>query len=69
MIQFVIDNPEQALALLGALWAILSAIVALTPTQADDRALARLVNRISFLKPPNVAGRLSCPGKLEEPRE
>jgi len=56
------------LTLLGALWAVLSAVVALTPTKADDAALARFLNRLSWLKPPDVPGRLSLPGRLERPR-
>jgi hypothetical protein len=51
----------------GVAWLVLSGGVALTPTQEDDQALARLAQRVSFLKPANVDGKLSVPGVRHAP--
>lgn len=60
-------NWEGIVAAVVALYTLASAIVALTPTKEDDAALRRFVQRIAFLKPKNVPGLLSPPGKREEP--
>lgn len=64
----ILENPEALAIVLGIAWAVLSAIVAATPTRADDRFLRRLTNRLSFLKPCNVGEGLSLPGRLERPK-
>lgn len=56
-----------AISIIAAVgWAGISAVVALTPSQEDDKALARVAQRISFFKPANVKGVLSAPGMREE---
>jgi hypothetical protein len=49
-----------------ALWSLVSGIVYATPTKRDDRFMARLAQRLSFLRPPNTPrgwlGPLSMPG-------
>jgi hypothetical protein len=62
-VQFAIDNYAEIVAILGAAYALLSAFVAVTPSTADDAALMRVAQRISFLSPRNVPGRFSLPGK------
>ena len=52
---------------LAALWTLISAFVAWTPTKADDEMLTRvrsLLERLSFLAPRNSPQTLSMPGKL-----
>lgn len=54
------------LAVLAALWAFVSAVVALTPTKTDDAALGAaraFLERLSFLQPQNSPGVVSLPGK------
>lgn len=66
---------EAWLAIGGAAWTLLSLIVKATPTTADDAWLARIVQRVSFLRPPNVPdgllpgplARLSLPGTRPRP--
>jgi hypothetical protein len=63
-VQFAIDHHSEILAILGAAYALLSAFVAVTPSTADDAALMRVAQRLSFLSPRNVPGRFSLPGKM-----
>jgi hypothetical protein len=63
-VQFAIDHHNEILAILGAAYALLSAFVAVTPSTADDAALMRVAQRISFLTPRNIPGRFSLPGKM-----
>jgi hypothetical protein len=70
---------DQLLLIAGLLYGVVSAVVAMTPTKADDAWLARWAQRLSFLRPPNAApglfgrlpllGRLSLPGTRPQPRE
>lgn len=58
---------EQALAALGALWTLVSIVVAITPTHRDDELLSswrRVLERFSFLQSKNSPGVTSLPGKL-----
>ncbi len=61
---FAQDNWDQILSIGAALWALVSLIVALTPTQDDDKWLASVAVRFSFLKPRDQPGVLSLPGIL-----
>jgi hypothetical protein len=62
-VDFLIENRAEILALLGTAWALVSGVVALTPTKKDDAFIARVMQRISFLAPRNIGG-FSMPGKL-----
>jgi hypothetical protein len=62
--QFLIDHHAEILALLGVAWTLVSGIVALTPSKADDAFLVRLMQRVSFFAPRNVPGVFSLPGKM-----
>lgn len=66
--RFLLDHYDAILGMLGALYALVCAVVALTPTTNDDTALTRLMQRASFLAPRNIGG-LSMPGKLPRQRE
>jgi hypothetical protein len=64
----------EVMAAVGALWTLVSMVVAMTPTQRDDEALSRVrafFDRISFLLPKNVPSgplwRLSMPGLRKPP--
>jgi hypothetical protein len=59
---FVMEHYDEILATLGTFYALVCGIVALTPTTADDDALARFQQRISLLQPRNVPGVLKLPG-------
>lgn len=48
---FLIDNWEQIAIALASLWALISVVVGLTPSTSDDRALRRVAEIISLLKP------------------
>lgn len=69
--QFLIDHYDEILALLGTLYALVSGVVALTPSKEDDAFLMRFAQRLSFLAPRNVPQRFSLPGfmpgKPEDP--
>lgn len=61
---------EQVIVILAALWTVISGVVALTPTKADDELVSRLrrfVERLSFLQPSNSPGVLSLPGAPAKP--
>lgn len=64
---------EKIIAAVLAAWTLASAIVALTPTKADDEALSRLralLERLSFLQPKNSPGVVSLPGaRAARPKE
>lgn len=54
----------------GALWTVISLVVAATPTQKDDEALSRVraaLERVSYLRPINVPGLFSLPGTRKPP--
>jgi hypothetical protein len=46
-------------------YALLCAYVAATPSMKDDAWLARVMQRVSLLRPKNIPGRLSMPGARE----
>lgn len=46
----------------GLVWGLISLIVGLTPSTADDEWLRKLGERLSFFKPANAAGLLKLPG-------
>lgn len=61
---WIIEHWDELLEGAGLLLALVSLIIALTPSTRDDRALRQLMERLSFLKPGNARSRnpLSIPG-------
>ena len=56
MIQFITQHYDEVLQLLGAIVALATLIVKLTPTQKDDNVLAKIIKILSALSLCNVDG-------------
>lgn len=63
---YLIDHVDDLVALLSALYALICAYVALTPSREDDKLLMRLMQRASFLAPKGHPRKLSMPGKMPQ---
>ncbi len=51
--QFIIENAESIMAIIGSLVTVASAIVALTPSNKDDKLVGKIksiLQRLSFIK-------------------
>lgn len=59
--EWVEQHWEQLAAAAAALYALVSIIVALTPTPRDDEWLKRLMDWLSILKPKDADGTLKVP--------
>lgn len=64
MIEFITEHYDDILQLVGAVVAVATLVVKLTPTQKDDTALAKLIHVLSALSLCNADG--SFRGKKEE---
>ena len=56
MTQFIAQHYEEVLQILGAVVALATLIVKLTPTQKDDSVLAKIINVLSALSLCNADG-------------
>ena len=56
MIQFISQHSDEVLQILGAVVALATLIVKLTPTQKDDNLLAKIIKILSALSLCNVDG-------------
>ena len=60
---WVAERWDTIAAGLAALYALVSVIVALTPTPDDDAWLRRVAERLSALSPPGSRGPIKLPGR------
>ena len=56
MIQFITQHYDEVLQIIGAVVALATLVVKLTPTQKDDNVLAKIINILSALSLCNVDG-------------
>ena len=56
MIEFITEHYDEALQILGAVVALATLIVKLTPTQKDDNVLAKIIQVMSALSLCNADG-------------
>lgn len=63
IITWIQAHQAELLAAAGAAYALVSIIVRLTPSTADDEFMRKLAERVSFLQPQNGDGVFSLPGK------
>lgn len=68
-LDWIIEHWDYFVAAAVALYVLISFIVWLTPTRADDVWWKRTMERVSFLKPKNIPGLLSLPGVRDEPED
>lgn len=61
-LDWLTDHWQTIVQVGGALYVLISVVVAATPSKEDDAWWARVAQRLSFLKPTNVPGTLSLPG-------
>ena len=64
MIQFITQHYDEVLQIIGAIVALATLVVKLTPTQKDDNVLAKLIKILSALSLCNADG--SFIGKAEK---
>lgn len=65
--EWILTHQGELLAALGSLWGLVTIIVGLTPSTADDNVVRRIAERFAFLKPSNTNGSpLSLPGAKAE---
>ena len=56
MIQFITQHYDEVLQIIGAIVALATLVVKLTPTQKDDNVLAKIIKILSALSLCNVDG-------------
>jgi hypothetical protein len=65
VVSWALANADTIVMLCGAFYVCVSCVVALTPTKRDDNALRRFLEYASVLRPKNVPGVFSVPGRRE----
>ena len=61
--EWITENKAALTAAILTTWSLVSIIVKLTPSKADDRFLRRVAEWLSFFLPPNIAGLFKVPGR------